>query len=167
MSVEKRAYTMAKIAVGNPEDALDLVQDAMTAFVTRYVDRSEDDWPALFFRILQNGIRDWYRRSRVRNRWRVWFNRSDDQGDDILESIPDDKGVDPVAQLSNEGLNDAIIKALKMLPVRQQQVFLLRIWEGLSVAETATAMVCSQGSVKTHLSRALQALKSRLDEYQL
>jgi len=167
MSVEKRAYTMAKIAVGNPEDALDLVQDAMTAFVTRYVDRSEDDWPALFFRILQNGIRDWYRRSRVRNRWRVWFNRSDDQGDDILESIPDDKGVDPVAQLSNEGLNDAIIKALKMLPVRQQQVFLLRIWEGLSVAETATAMVCSQGSVKTHLSRALQALKSRLDDYQL
>lgn len=163
MSVEKRAYTMAKMAVGNSEDGLDLIQDAMTAFVTWYVDRSEDDWPALFFRILQNGIRDWYRRSRVRNRWRVWFNLSGDKGDDILETIPDEKGVDPVAELSNEGLNDAIMTALQMLPVRQQQVFLLRIWEGLSVAETATAMACSQGSVKTHLSRALQALRSSLD----
>ena len=167
MSVEKRAYTMAKMAVGNSEDALDLVQDAMMAFVTRYTDRLENDWPALFFRILQNGIRDWYRRNRVRNRWRVWFNRSDDEGNDILETIPDDKAVDPVAELSNEGLNDAIISALKILPVRQQQVFLLRIWEGLSVAETATAMVCSQGSVKTHLFRALQALRSSLGEYHL
>jgi len=167
MRVEKRAYTMAQMAVGNPEDALDLVQDAMTAFVTRYANRLEDDWPALFFRILQNGIRDWYRRSRVRNRWRVWFDRSDNAGDNVLEIIPDDKGVDPVAQLSNEDLNDAIIKALKILPVRQQQVFLLRVWEGLSVAETATAMVCSAGSVKTHLSRALQALRSSLDEYHL
>ena len=99
----------------------------------------------------------------MRNRWRVWFNLSGDKGDDILETIPDEKGVDPVAELSNEGLNDAIMTALQMLPVRQQQVFLLRIWEGLSVAETATAMACSQGSVKTHLSRALQALRSSLD----
>ena len=167
MRVEKRAYTMAKMAVGNSEDALDLVQDAMMAFVTRYADRLENDWPALFFRILQNGIRDWYRRSRVRNRWRVWFNRFADEGDNILETIPDDKAVDPLVELSNEGLNDAIITALKILPLRQQQVFLLRIWEGLSVAETATAMVCSQGSVKTHLSRALQALRSSLDEYRL
>ena len=135
--IERRAFRMAHIATGNKDEALDLVQDAMLKLAHKYGERAEEEWGPLFHCILQSRIRDWYRRERVRNRLREFFRSPHDE----------------------EEREDV---ALRALPLRQQQAFLLRIWEELDVAQTAQAMGCSQGSVKTHLFRALQVLRTRL-----
>ncbi len=162
--VERRALIMAEIATRNREEALDLVQDSMIAFVTKYAHKSEADWPPLFHRILQNRIRDWYRRSAVRNRWKGWFGFDDDQVDPI-QTAPDPRRITPETELRRDESRDAIGAALGQLPLRQQQAFMLRVWEGLDVKDTAKAMGCSQGSVKTHLFRAMQSLRGQLQEY--
>ncbi|WP_457676482.1 RNA polymerase sigma factor [Thiolapillus sp.] len=162
--VERRALVMAEIATSSREDALDLVQDSMMAFVTRYGDRTETEWRPLFHRILQNRIRDWYRRTAVRNRWKGWLGLADDEADPI-QTVPDPRHATPERELQLDQSRDAITMALGKLPLRQQQAFLLRIWEGLDVRDTATAMGCSQGSVKTHLFRAMQSLRGQLQEY--
>ena len=153
---------MAKIATGNPDDALELVQDAMLKLAQRYPERSELEWGPLFHRILQNRIQDWYRRSTLRNRWFGWLFSDDD--DDPIQQAPDPYPAEPLNTLSGEETMGQIEQALASLPLRQQQAFLLRCWEGLSVAETAKAMACSDGSVKTHYSRALSALRRQLEE---
>jgi RNA polymerase sigma-70 factor (ECF subfamily) len=167
--VEKRGYLMAEIATRSPEDALDLMQDAMITFVQRYALHNSDEWPPLFFRILQNRIRDWYRWNKVRNKWRVWFGNADniDENDNInfIENQPETKSNNPLNIINNDCFSDALIEALKLLPFRQQQVFMLRIWEGLSVIQTAQIMNCSQGSVKTHLSRATKVLREKLEDF--
>jgi len=166
--VETRAYRMAEFSVGDPEEALDLVQDAMFGFVRRYSSRPENEWGALFYKILQNRITDWYRRSAVRNRFRTWFgNSGDDTGDreDPIQTMPDQNSPDPVRSLINSSAADALKIAVLSLPLRQRQAFLLRAWEGMDVAQTAFAMGCSTGSVKTHYSRAIHALRSLLEEY--
>ena len=162
--VERRALVMAEIATSNREEALDLVQDSMIAFVTKYACKAEADWPPLFYRILQNRIRDWYRRSAVRNRWKGWLGFADDEGDPI-QTAPDPRQATPETELRRDESRDAITAALGKLPLRQQQAFMLRIWEGLDVRDTAKAMGCSQGSVKTHLFRAMQTLRGQLQEY--
>lgn len=168
MEIEKKAYIMAKMAVNNSEDALDLLQESMIAFIKSYATRKEAEWSPLFYRILQNRIHDFFRRSTVRNRWRVWLHPyNDGDGEDRIESMPDQHSTDPAEELSNEDFGKAIVDALQLLPVRQQQVFMLRVWDGLSVADTAIAMECSQGSVKTHLSRAMRSLRSNLAEYRI
>lgn len=157
---------MAEIATGSREDALDLVQDAMLALVRKYADRAPEEWPPLFHRILQSRIRDWYRRSRVRNRFRVWFGRAhEDSGQaDVVQSWPDDApGVE--RQVEDEQAMQRLSRALHRLPLRQQQAFLLRAWEGLDTAATARAMACSEGSVKTHYSRALAHLREQLGDH--
>lgn len=165
--IERRAFRMAQIATGNDDEALDLVQDAMLKLVQKYGDRTEGEWGPLFHCILQSRIRDWYRRTRVRNRLREFFQGSQDEEDreDPLEQIPDRAAVAPDEDLQRKRACAALEIALRALPLRQQQAFLLRIWEELDVAQTAQAMGCSEGSVKTHLFRALQVLRKRLGEH--
>lgn len=162
--VEKRAFHLARIATGNEQDAMDIVQDAMIKLVQRYSTRDEQEWGPLFHRILQSRIRDWYRRSQVRNRLRVWFSQTEDE-DDQLENQPDPTGSGPLTELESGRIGLELERALGRLPNRQQQAFLLRAWEGLSVEETAKAMGCSTGSVKTHYSRAVHTLREHLEEF--
>ena len=165
--VERRAFRMARLATSDDDEALDLVQDAMLAFVSRYSSKSEKEWAPLFHRTLQNRIVDWHRRSTVRNRFRAWFGgRDEDQDDgDPLENLADNFSPDPAASLLRRSLGEAIETAVRRLPLRQRQAFLLRAWEGLDTAQTAFAMGCSEGSVKTHYSRAIHTLRDMLKEY--
>lgn len=165
--VERRALRMAQIATGNDDEALDLVQEAMFKLVQRYADRDGSEWGPLFHRILQSRIRDWYRRTRVRNRWREWFGQAQDDEDDREDPLA--AVADPLARpdedLKRKRACTALDAALHRLPLRQQQAFLLRAWEELDVAETAAAMNCSEGSVKTHFFRAVRALRKQLGEH--
>jgi len=160
---------MAELATGNSEDALDLVQDAMMGLVKSYSDRSEQEWQPLFYRILQSRIRDYYRRSKVRNRFRVWLGLGSkyerEEQVDPIQNIPDSYQADTIQKVLEGDTVEQLLEALQALPNRQQQAFLLRAWEGLDVAETAFAMGCSEGSVKTHYSRAIHRLRSRLEDY--
>jgi RNA polymerase sigma-70 factor (ECF subfamily) len=166
--VEKRAYRMAQLATGNPDEALDIVQDAMLKLVEKYGDRSEAELGPLFHCIMQSRIRDWYRRSSVRNRFRSWLGSHDgDDEEDPLQLLADPAGRTPEELLAARGGIEALDVALRELPLRQQQVFLLRAWEGLDVRETATAMKCAEGSVKTHYSRALAKLRQKLGDHWL
>jgi RNA polymerase sigma-70 factor (ECF subfamily) len=165
--IERRALRIAEIAVRDRDEALDLVQDAMIKLVRNYAGRGSEEWPPLFYRILQNGVRDWHRRQAVRNRVMVWFKKGkdDDNDYDVVASAPDPIGRSPDEQLQNsEAMQDMEI-AVHELPRRQQEAFMLRTFEGLDVAGTATAMGCSQGSVKTHYSRAIHALREKLGEH--
>ncbi len=156
---------MAALATGNREEALDIVQDAMLVLTRRYGSHTETDWGPLFHRILQTRILDWYRRHRVRNRWLTWLGREDEDGDDPLAALPDSQARRPEDTLGNDRAGAALEAALQDLPLRQQQAFLLRAWEGLDVAATAAAMGCSEGSVKTHYSRAVHSLREMLEDH--
>lgn len=165
-SVERRAYRIALLATRNREDALDAVQDAMLALATRYAARPAEEWPPLFHRILQSRLRDQHRRRVVRNRFRAILGRKDDDDDrDPIQDLPDPANMTPERNVAGDRTGAAIQAAVAALPHRQQQAFLLRMWEGLDVAQTAHAMRCSQGSVKTHLSRALQSLRAQLGDH--
>ena len=165
-AVEKRAYRMAHLATGDREEALDIVQDAMLSLSARYGDKSEADWRPLFYRILQNRIRDWRRRNIVRTRWRTWLGFSG-EGENRRESDPMQQISDQRYRPDREAMHGLAIgdldAALAGLPLRQQQAFLLRAWEGLTIDETARAMRCSGGSVKTHYHRAIQRLRHLLE----
>ncbi len=162
--VEKRAYRMTHIATSNSDDALDIIQDAMLTLVRRYANKPEREWGPLFHRILQNQIRDWYRRQKVRNRLIAWFS-SDNEKDDFIHTLPAAENSGPLAQVNNAAMTEKLEQALQNLPLRQQQTFLLRVWEGLNVNETARAMGISSGSVKTHYSRAVHSLREKLGDY--
>lgn len=164
-SVERRAFVMARLATGNADDAHDIVQDAMLTLVRSYASRGEQEWGPLFHTILQSRIADWHRRSKVRNRLRVWFGKRDEDDDDPLQNIADGRSADPPTQLKDKQAMAALESAIGKLPLRQQQAFMLRVWEGLDVAQTACAMSCSEGSVKTHYSRAVHTLRERLKEH--
>jgi RNA polymerase sigma-70 factor (ECF subfamily) len=168
-SVERRAFRIAQIATNSSDDALDIVQEAMLSLVKRYGAKPEEEWKPLFYRILVNSIKDWYRRTRVRNRWRSWLQtigKADDgEAWDPIESFPDPAGHNPEDQVIIDDSVAALDRALRTLPPRQQQVFLLRAWEGLSIRETAVAMRCSSGSVKTHYSRAVRTLRKLLEDH--
>jgi RNA polymerase sigma-70 factor (ECF subfamily) len=161
--VERRALVTAQLATRDREEALDIVQDAMLAFVDRYASHDAQEWAPLFHRVLQNRIRDWGRRQQVRRRWRVWLSRDDEDEADPIESAPDPAGRTPEQEVALARAGDALLAAVEDLPARQREAFLLRTWEGLDVAETALAMGCSEGSVKTHLWRALQQLREKLE----
>ena len=162
--VEKRAFRIAHIATSNVDDALDIVQDAMMVLASKYAQRDKDEWPPLFHRILQNKIRDWYRRQKVRNIFQNWVSTDDEVEEDSIQTIADDKVHDPIRKISGEKELHKLEQALKTLPIRQQQTFLLRAWEGLDIKQTAEAMGITTGSVKKHYSRALQALKKQVGE---
>jgi RNA polymerase sigma-70 factor, ECF subfamily len=165
-AIERRALRMTELATTSRDEALDLVQDAMFGFVRHYADKPQADWAPLFHRVLDNRINDWYRRRQVRSRWIGVFQRASDDDDDPIVEAPDAADPGPLLRLAGSQAALALDGALRALPHRQRQVFLLRVWEGLDVNETATAMRCSQGSVKTHLSRALAALRRALKDHQ-
>ena len=158
----RRALRMAELATGQRDEALDLVQDAMFGFVRHYADRDAAEWAPLFWRVLDSRLNDWHRRQRVRGRW--WASRAADEEVDPVQTAPDPREPGPLARLADDEAARALEAALRRLPLRQRQAFLLRLWEGLDVADTAKAMRCSEGSVKTHLWRALASLRRELEE---
>lgn len=164
-SVEKRALRMAEMATGSRDDALELVQEAMLGLVRRYSARSSESWPPLFYRILQNQVRDWHRRQAVRRKWSHWVSGVADEEQGHMDMIADPGAADPARQLLLSKAGQMFVAELRRLPLRQQQAFMLRAWEGLDVADTAKAMSCSQGSVKTHYSRAVHRLREALEDY--
>lgn len=161
--VERRAYRVAELALGHREDALDIVQESMIKLV-RYRDRPAADWSPLFWSILRRQLTDRHRRNAVRRRVMGWLGRADEAREDLLESQPD-PGEDPARRHAQGQAWQALSLALQDLPRRQRECFLLRELQGLDVADTARAMGCSQGSVKTHLSRAMAALRITLEEW--
>jgi RNA polymerase sigma-70 factor (ECF subfamily) len=165
--VEVRAFRIAQLALRHEDDALDAVQDAMLQLARAYADRPPDEWRPLFYRILENRIRDLQRRRTVRNRVIAWLpsrtQAEEDPPDPIAEAASEDP--QPVRRLEIDESLTALEKAIAALPRRQQQAFLLRTLEGLDVAQTASTMGCSEGSVKTHYFRALQTLRAQLGEH--
>lgn len=163
-SVGRRAQVMAEISTRDREAALDIVQDSMIALSMRYASRPPAEWAPLFQTILQSRIMDWHRTRIRRGRWMTWLKPSDDDPDaDPLADIPEQASSDPALLLERARDMETVTAALADLPLRQQQAFMLRIWEGLDTAATAAAMGCGEGSVKTHLSRAMHALRARLE----
>ena len=164
--VERRALRIAEIAVRNREDALDLVQDAMIKLSSKYAGKNAEEWPPLFYRILQNGVRDHHRRQAVRNRVMVWFGRSGHDDDyDPIAAAPDPIGRTPDQELQSGEAMHRLEAAVRALPARQREAFMLRTFEGLDVRDTATAMGVTEGSVKTHYSRAVHTLRDALGEH--
>jgi len=164
-SVERRAFKQAMFAVRDEEAALDIVQDAMMKLAEKYGDRPDEELPMLFQRILQNTIRDYYRRSKVRSMWTTLlsaFSPDDDEDYDPLETLAADEDEagpkTPESKLQQAQTLNLIEDEIKKLPPRQREAFLMRYWEDMDVAETAAVMGCSEGSVKTHCSRATHTL---------
>lgn len=165
--IERRALRISELATRERDEALDLVQDAMLRFVRNYRHHAEADWPPLFHRVLDNRIRDWQRRQRVRGHWlvRLFVHADDDESGNALEQVVDSAQVEPARVCADAHSLKAIDAALRSLPQRQRQVFALRMWEGLDTGTTARALGISEGSVKTHLFRALAALRSQLGDF--
>lgn len=168
-SVERRAFKQAIFATQNEETSLDLVQDAMLKLAESYGDRPAEELPMLFQRILQNAIRDYFRRSKVRSTWTTLLSSlapDDDETADPLEIIGGNDGASnletPETRFTQGQIIAIIESELAKLPPRQREAFLMRYWEELDVAETAAAMGCSEGSVKTHCSRATHTLAAAL-----
>ncbi|SFE42997.1 RNA polymerase sigma-70 factor, ECF subfamily [Nitrosomonas sp. Nm166] len=172
IETERRAYKQALFAVQDEHAALDIIQDSMMKLTVKYASRPVEELPLLFQRILQNTIRDYYRRQKTRSLWTTLFSafapdeqdKNRNQEDfDILETLHiKQESKEPEAQLEKAQLIDVIEKAMEILPPRQREAFILRYWEEMSLAETAVIMNCSEGSVKTHCSRAVSTLASIL-----
>ena len=169
-SVEKRAFKRSIYHVRDEEAALDIVQDAMMKLAEHYGDKPADELPMLFQRILSNCTLDWFRRQKTRNA--LFSNMSDFEGADddanfdLLETFASEDGSQQ-SESAEDGTRRAQIlreieAEIQQLPARQREAFLMRYWEDMDVAETAAAMGCSEGSVKTHCSRAVQALSKAL-----
>jgi len=171
-AVERRAFKQAVFAVHEEEAALDIVQDAMLKLAENYSSRPAAELPLLFQRILQNAIRDHFRRTKVRSTWTTLLHSmglggEDEEGDPLEALQVDDTAsvpTSPADQLEQSQVMAAIEAAVKTLPERQREAFLLRYWEELDVSETAKIMGCSEGSVKTHCSRATHALAKILKQ---
>lgn len=169
-SVEKRAFKRSVYHVRNEESALDIVQDSMMKLAEHYGHKPADELPMLFQRILSNCTLDWFRRQKTRNA--LFSNLSDfesasEDGDfDLLETLDSSADSDQVESAESSTERAQILREIELeikeLPARQREAFLMRYWEELDVAETAAAMGCSEGSVKTHCSRAVQALSKAL-----
>ncbi|MBN9330428.1 MAG: RNA polymerase sigma factor [Comamonas sp. SCN 67-35] len=167
--VERRAFKRTVYHVRNEEAALDIVQDSMLKLSVHYGDKPPGELPMLFQRILTNCTLDWFRRQKTRNA--LFTNMSDFEGpsDDGQDFDPLETWLAPGQSESETGQSaedavkrrqtfEAIEAAIEQLPARQREAFLMRYWEEMDVAETAAAMGCSEGSVKTHCFRAVQTL---------
>ena len=165
--VERRAFRMAQVALRDPDDALDVVQDAMIKLTRSYASRPSAEWRPLFYRILENGIRDLQRRRTVRKRVMTWLpgpkEDPDHEAQDPLENVADAAPAIPDRLMQAQAMQQ-LEQSLRALPGRQREAFMLRNFEGMDVAETAKTMGCSEGSVKTHYSRAVHALRAQLGE---
>jgi RNA polymerase sigma-70 factor (ECF subfamily) len=168
--VERRAFKQTVYTVRDEHLALDIVQDSMFKLADKYPDKPVTEYPMLFQRILQNTMRDFWRRQKVRNIWTSLLSsfgskNEDGENRDPLDTIDvGDESLNPATQLESSQTLQLIERALEKLPARQREAFVLRYWEEMSVAETADSMGCSQGSVKTHCSRALRTMASLLEQ---
>ena len=167
--IERRAFHMARLNTGDTEVALDVVQDAMYKLVQKYSEKTAEEWKPLFYQILSRKLTDYYRRKSVRDKVLIWAKplSQDDQQTPIDLTV---NASAPNSETPHEMhmRNQRIAKldqSVKQLPHRQRQAFMLRCWEGLSTIDTALAMGCSQGSVKTHYSRAMHSLREMLEDY--
>jgi len=163
--VERRAFRIAQLGVRDADAALDIVQDTMMRLVRRYGHRPSDEWRPLFFRILQNRIRDHQRRETLRRRWFPFGDRDPGDGEDPVERAPAATASQPDRAVDRASAMQTLEAAVAELPDRQRQAFLLRALEQLDVASTAAAMGCSEGSVKTHYSRAVHRLREALGDH--
>jgi RNA polymerase sigma-70 factor (ECF subfamily) len=166
VGIERRAFKIAQLGLRNDDDALDAVQDAMMKLVQSYASRPEEEWRPLFHRILANRIRDMQRRRTVRGRVMAWLPGRDVEDDEEFDPIAQAPSpeVTPARRLELDEAIGVLESAVAELPPRQQQAFLLRNYEGLDVSDTASAMGCSEGSVKTHYFRALESLRAKLGD---
>jgi RNA polymerase sigma-70 factor (ECF subfamily) len=164
--VESRAYRIAQLHIRDRDEAFDIVQDAMIRLVRRYARRPSEEWRPLFYRILQNRIRDVQRRRIVRSRVLTFFGgqAAEDEHDPLL-AAPAPSSDGPLERLASSDAMQALELALLKLPDRQREAFVLRNFEGLDVLQTAEAMNCSEGSVKTHYSRAVHRLRELLEDH--
>ena len=168
--VERRAFKQTVYAVRDEHAALDIVQDSMLKLAEKYAEKPAAEYPMLFQRILQNTMRDFWRRQKVRNMWTTLLSsfgtgQDGEEDHDPLDTIDvEDESVNPMAQLEQSQTMKIIEKAIEKLPTRQREAFILRYWEDMDVAETAEVMGCSQGSVKTHCSRAVHTLAALLEK---
>ena len=168
--VVRRAFKQTVYAVRDDHAALDIVQDAMLKLAEKYADKPAAEYPMLFQRILQNTMRDFWRRQKVRNLWTTLLSsfgagKDGEEDHDPLDTIDvEDEGSNPAIALERSQTMRMIEKALEKLPARQREAFVLRYWEDMDVAETAEMMGCSQGSVKTHCSRAVHTLAALLQK---
>jgi RNA polymerase sigma-70 factor (ECF subfamily) len=165
--IERRAFRMAQVALRDADDALDVVQEAMLKLTRNYASRPSAEWRPLFYRILENGIRDLQRRRTVRKRVMTWLpgpkEDPDNEAQDPLENVADTAPPIPERLMQAQAMQQ-LEESLRALPTRQREAFMLRNFEGMDVAETASTMACSEGSVKTHYSRAVHALREKLGE---
>ncbi|PCJ40247.1 MAG: RNA polymerase sigma factor [SAR86 cluster bacterium] len=162
-SIEKRAFRRAQIATGNADDALDIVQDAMVSLINKYANKETQDWELLFHKILTSRIMDWHRRTAIRKRFGTWLS-SNDKELELEEPEFEDLNARSPEELMQTSQSIAMLEAaLHELSPKQQQVFLLRAWEGLSEKETSVAMSCSVGTIKSHYARARSFLKNKLE----
>ena len=162
--VERRAFRIAQVSLRDPDDALDVVQDSMLKLARNYGERPSAEWRPLFYRILENSIRDLQRRRMVRKRLMVWMPGAKEDPEDEAQDPLDNVAADaPELLMQAEAMRQLEI-SLRALPARQREAFMLRNFEGMDVAETAAAMGCSEGSVKTHYSRAVHTLRTQLGE---
>lgn len=170
-NVERRAFKQAVYAVRKDEAALDIVQDAMIKLAEKYGDKPAAELPMLFQRILQNTIHDFFRREKVRNTWVSLFSSmggdaNDHEDFDLLETYEAEEGSQESESTADKFERQQVLALIddeiQKLPARQREAFLMRYWEDMDVAETAAAMGCSEGSVKTHCSRATNALAQAL-----
>ena len=160
--IEKRAFNIARLSLNERHDALDVVQDAMLSFVSRYASKPMEEWRPIFFKVLNSKVIDWHRRHKQLSRWALFvdslpLNYSDD-------AQPLDVGPCVSETYETETQFELIKERLPLMPLRQQQAFIYRLVEGFSVQETAQIMACSEGSVKTHLSRARKFLATELED---
>jgi RNA polymerase sigma-70 factor, ECF subfamily len=168
--VERRAFKQTVYAVRDDHAALDIVQDSMLKLAEKYADKPVTEYPMLFQRILQNTMRDFWRRQKVRNLWTTLLSsfgagQDGEEDHDPLDTIDvEDESDNPMVQLERSQTMGIIEKAIEKLPTRQREAFVLRYWEDMDVAETAAIMGCSQGSVKTHCSRAVHTLAALLEK---
>lgn len=166
--VERRAYRMAWYALHDEEAARDLVQDSMLKLMEKYADKPAEEWAPLFYTILNRRLVDWQRRRKVEQMLGLflpWRHDSADENEEPVYVRVADGAPTPEGRAAGKQMALAIDQALATLPLRQRQAFLLRDWEGLSVKETAVAMQCSEGSVKTHHFRALAKLREQLQNF--
>jgi len=163
-SVELKAYRIVILSVRSHADALDILQDSMLKLVVNYADKPEREWKPLFYRILQNRIKDWHRQKTLRSVFVFWQSQDDrEQAIDVAAPLLS-MDAEPESAHMKQDQQEHVIAALINLPEKQRQCFLMRTWEGMSVRDTAKAMGCSEGSVKTHFFRAMTKLRQVLGE---
>lgn len=168
-TIERRAFHMARMATGNADSAMDIVQDSMFKLVEKYAHKTPQEWKPLFYRILNSKTTDYYRRKAVRDKVFPWskyvVNTDSDQATDIVDLTAGRLSETPDEMMMRSQRIDKLTGAVNALPRRQREAFMLRCWEGMSTIETAMSMKCSEGSVKTHYSRAMHSLRDMLEDY--